>query len=214
MRFDGVVVDAPAFGQHAHFFLLQLFQPLRLVHLQRAVLLKPAEVGLLHDPGFLTRQSCRLAVRYGDFDLPQKVHHLLRLVLLASSYMLSLSSVSIIHWHISSGAFHLPCADYGSPSHGRLLSVPILLATDLTSTVLRPAQYAPGSLSSFAATHPAERSGKAYFYPKARSGRYRPCASRATGRALPSDATKFREKYSFRRASARRGASAIDNCRG
>ena len=49
-------------------------------------------------------QSRCLAVRHGYFDLPQQVPHLLRLVLLASSHTLSLSSVSLIHWHISSRA--------------------------------------------------------------------------------------------------------------
>src|SRR5271156_2006776 len=72
--------------------LLKLLQPLRLVHLQPTVLLAPAEVRLLHDPSFLTRQSRRLAVRDRDLDLPQQIYHLLRLVLLASSHMLSLSS--------------------------------------------------------------------------------------------------------------------------
>ena len=36
--------------------------------------------------------------------LPQQFYHLLRLVLLASSHMLSLSSVSLLHWHISGRA--------------------------------------------------------------------------------------------------------------
>ncbi len=53
---------------------------------------------------FLRRLRCRLPVRYGHFDLQQQVDHLLRLVLFASSHMLSLSSVSLLHWHISSRA--------------------------------------------------------------------------------------------------------------
>jgi hypothetical protein len=56
--------------------------------------------------GFLTRQSSRLPVSDRDLDLPQQIHHLLRLVLLASSHMLSLSSVSLFHWRISSRALH------------------------------------------------------------------------------------------------------------
>lgn len=58
----------------------------------------------IHDPSFLTRLRCRLPVRHRHFDLPQQIHHLLRLVSLASSYTLSLSSVSLLHWHISSRA--------------------------------------------------------------------------------------------------------------
>ena len=84
--------------------LLQLLQPLRLVYLQPAVLLAPTEVRLLYDPGFLTCQSRRLPVCYGHFDLTQQIYHLLRLVFLSSSYKPSLSSVSFIHWHISSRA--------------------------------------------------------------------------------------------------------------
>src|ERR1700710_838620 len=84
--------------------LLKLLQSLRLVHLQPTVLLTPAEVRLLHNTGFLTRHSSRLPVRDRDLDLPQQIYHLLRLVLLASSHMLSLSSVSLRHWHISSRA--------------------------------------------------------------------------------------------------------------
>jgi DNA polymerase III alpha subunit len=69
-----------------------------------AVLLAPTKVRLLHDPGFLRCLYRRLPVRYCHFDLPQQVDHLLRLVLFASSHMLSLSSVSLLHWHISSRA--------------------------------------------------------------------------------------------------------------
>ena len=72
--------------------LLQLFQPLRLVYLQATVLLTPTEVRLLHDPGLLRRLRRRLAIRYRYFDLSQHIYHLLRLVLLAPSHMLSLSS--------------------------------------------------------------------------------------------------------------------------
>ena len=86
--------------------LLQLLQPFRLVHLEPTVFLAPTEIRLLDDPSFLRGLRCRLPVRYGHFDLPQQIHHLLRLVLLASSHMLSLSSVSLIHWHISSRALH------------------------------------------------------------------------------------------------------------
>ncbi len=52
----------------------------------------------------VTHHWRRLSICYGHFDLPQQIHDLLRLVLLASSHMLSLSSVSLIHWHISSRA--------------------------------------------------------------------------------------------------------------
>ena len=86
--------------------LLQFLQPLRLVHLQPTVLLAPTEVRLLNDTGFLTSQSSRLPVRDHYLNLPQQIYHLLRLVLLASSHMLSLSSVSLLHWHISSRALH------------------------------------------------------------------------------------------------------------
>ena len=102
----------------------RLIQPLRLIHLKPTVLLTPAEVRLLHDPGLLTCPSRRLPVRYGHFDLPEQVHHLLRLMLLASSHMLSLSSVSLLHWHSSSRARQLPvfatCRQAGNTSQDRV----------------------------------------------------------------------------------------------
>jgi hypothetical protein len=62
--------------------LFQLLKPLRLVHLQTAVLLAPGEVGLLHDPCILECLWSRLPVRDCYFDLTQQICHLLRLVLL------------------------------------------------------------------------------------------------------------------------------------
>jgi hypothetical protein len=84
--------------------LLQFLQAPRLVYLQTAVFLTPPEVGLLRNTGFLRCLRCRLAVCHGHFNLPQQIHYLLRLILLASSHRLSLSSVSRLHWNISSRA--------------------------------------------------------------------------------------------------------------
>ena len=50
------------------------------------------------------------AIRY--LDLPQQIYHLLSLGLLASSHMLSFSSVSLLHWHISSRALHEEVANF------------------------------------------------------------------------------------------------------
>jgi hypothetical protein len=60
-------------------------------------------------PGISTNVDVRLSP-IPVAALPQQIHHLLRLVLLASSHMLSLSSVSLIHWHISSRALHCQLA--------------------------------------------------------------------------------------------------------
>src|SRR5271165_5233409 len=58
----------------------------------RSRTLRPTEVGLLHDPCILACLRSRLPVRHCHFDLTQQIYHLLRLVLLTSSHMLSLSS--------------------------------------------------------------------------------------------------------------------------
>jgi hypothetical protein len=49
--------------------LLQLFQPLRLVHLQATIFLAPAVVGLVHHSGSLSRRRSRLAVCHRHFNL-------------------------------------------------------------------------------------------------------------------------------------------------
>jgi hypothetical protein len=42
----------------------------------------------------------------GNKHTAEQICHLLRLVLLASSHRLSLSSVSLLHWYISNRALH------------------------------------------------------------------------------------------------------------
>jgi hypothetical protein len=60
--------------------LLQFFQPIRLVHLQPAVLLPPAVEHLHCDLGFLAGLWGGFSVRDAYFDLPQHRHDLLWLV--------------------------------------------------------------------------------------------------------------------------------------
>ena len=64
-----------------HIFLLQFLQPLGLIHLQPAVLLASAVVGLLGNAGLTAGHRVRLSVRHRHFDLPQNVHNLLRRML-------------------------------------------------------------------------------------------------------------------------------------
>ncbi len=65
-------------------------QPPSLIHLQAAVLLAPAIVGLFHDPCLAAGLIGRLPVRNCHFDLTKQVHHLLRLVLLPTCHSISL----------------------------------------------------------------------------------------------------------------------------
>jgi hypothetical protein len=64
--------------------LLQFLQPLGLVHLQAALYLAPAVIGLLCDSSFLASRRVRLAVCPRPFNLPKHAHNLLRCGLPAS----------------------------------------------------------------------------------------------------------------------------------
>ena len=68
-------------------FLLQFLQPFRLVHLQAAVFLAPAVVGLLGDAAFPARDRSRLAVCNSNLDLPKQAHNLFRCMLLALRHL-------------------------------------------------------------------------------------------------------------------------------
>jgi hypothetical protein len=78
--------------------LLQFLQPFRLVELQPAKFLPPPLVGLFTDAYLPGRLGRSLAVGYLDFNLPQQIHNLIRLVPLpghdrSSSTEFSLSSL-------------------------------------------------------------------------------------------------------------------------
>src|SRR5262249_48313747 len=64
------------------FFLLQLLQPLGLIEPESAVLLAPAVVALLADPGIAARLWRALAVSHLNLDLPQQTDDLFGLVFL------------------------------------------------------------------------------------------------------------------------------------
>jgi ABC-type ATPase involved in cell division len=55
-------------------WMLQLFQPLRLFHLQTAIFLALAVVGLFRKSGFVACCRSRLPVGDRHFDLPKHVH--------------------------------------------------------------------------------------------------------------------------------------------
>src|ERR1700722_658824 len=76
--------------------LLKLLHPLRLVDLQPAILLAPAEICLLHDLRLLARLCSRLPVGYRHFDLSKQVHHLLWLIPLTSCHLALLVPVCLL----------------------------------------------------------------------------------------------------------------------
>lgn len=70
-------------------FPARFFQPACLVHLQSAIFLVPATVGLPRDRGFLARLRGHHSIRNRHFHLPQQLHDLFRLIELPRHFLSS-----------------------------------------------------------------------------------------------------------------------------